>query len=117
MCFGSSTLCDYALDVNETFLEKEIKQVIWPSRNIWGEKKFSSFKRLEELVKNLIIVRLKFESPEVEMTILDSRTTLSDKIANLGGTFGIWAELTGFSLLGIINLIIISIKLMFQYCR
>ena len=107
------------LDHNETFLEKDIKQLIWPSsdKTYWSNAEFTFFKRVKDFTKNLIIVRLKYESPEVEMTILDSRTTLSDKIANFGGTFGIWAELTGFSLLGIINLIIISIKLMFEYCR
>ena len=59
---------------------------------------------------NIIIIRLKFKSSEVRLTVSDARTTIADKIANLGGTYGIWAELTGCSLLGIINLIILCIK-------
>ena len=63
-------------------------------------------------MSNIIIVRLKYKSSEIEMNKLDVRTTTTDKIANFGGTFGIWAELTGCSLLGFINLIIISFKLL-----
>ena len=35
---------------------------------------------------------------------------MTDKIANFGGTFGIWAELTGVSLLGMINLVVVQTK-------
>ena len=63
---------------------------------------------------NTIIVRLHYKSSEIEFTKLDVRTTMTDKIANFGGTFGIWAELTGCSLLGMINLVIISFKLIFR---
>ena len=34
------------------------------------------------------------------------------KIVNFGGVFGIWAELTGFSLLGILNACLIVLKLL-----
>ena len=59
-------------------------------------------------------LKLRYMSPEIEMTVLDARITLSDKIANLGGTFGKWAKLTGYSLLGIINLFIILMKFIFR---
>ena len=65
-------------------------------------------------MNNTIIVRLQYKSSEVEMNKLDVRTTINDKIASFGGTYGIWAELTGCSLLGIINLLIISFKLLFR---
>ena len=63
---------------------------------------------------NTIIVRLRYKRSDIEFTKLDARTTMTDKIANFGGTFGIWAELTGVSLLGMINLLIISFKLLFR---
>ena len=69
----------------------------------------------EKMNSNIIIIRLKFKSSEVEMTVSDARYTLSDKIANFGGTFGIWAELTGFSLLGIINIYLILFKICFKF--
>ena len=64
--------------------------------------------------KHLIKVHIVYQSSKVDMTVLDARYTLSDKIANFGGTFGIWAELTGFSLLGIINMFLLSFKLLFK---
>ena len=64
----------------------------------------------EKIENNIIIMRLKFKSSVVKTTVSDVRTTITDKIANLGGTYGIWAELTGCSLLGIINLIILWFK-------
>ena len=63
------------------------------------------------LTENIIIVHLKYPSSEVDITVLESRYSLSEKIANFGGMFGIWAELTGFSLLGIINVCLIVLKL------
>ena len=69
----------------------------------------------EKMNSNIIIIRLKFKSSEVEMTVSDARYTLSDKIANFGGTFGIWAELTGFSLLGIINIFLILFKILIKF--
>ena len=68
----------------------------------------------QHFMNNIIIVRLRFKNSEVEMTKLDVRTTVTDKIANFGGTFGIWAELTGCSLLGLINLFIISFKFLLR---
>ena len=64
------------------------------------------------LTENVIIVHLKYTSSKVDMTVLESRYSLSEKIANFGGMFGIWAELTGFSLLGIINVCLIVLKLL-----
>ena len=72
------------------------------------------FKRMQTLMKNMIIVRFVYDSSKVEVETRDVRTTFSDKIANLGGTYGIWAELTGCSLLGIIHLLIIIFKIMMQ---
>ena len=70
--------------------------------------------KISNINKNMIIVHLKYQSSKVDMTVIDTRYTLSDKIAKFGGTFGIWAELTGFSLLGIINVIIIIFKMLYK---
>ena len=72
------------------------------------------FKRMQTLMNTTIILRIIYESSMVNVETLDVRTTFSDKIANLGGTYGIWAELTGCSLLGIIHLLIIMFKIMMQ---
>ena len=70
----------------------------------------SLLKRAIDFFNNAIILKLRYKSSEIEFTKLDVRTTTTDKIANFGGTFGIWAEFTGVSLLGLINLLIISFK-------
>ena len=86
-----------------------------PDYNLEGEViNVTFFKMAQVILNNMIIVRLHYKSSEVEMTKLEVRTTTTDKIANFGGTFGIWAELTGCSLLGLINLLIISLKLLFR---
>ena len=64
------------------------------------------------LAENIIIVHLQYPSSDVDITVLDSRYSFSDKLANFGGVFGMWAELTGFSLLGIINVCLIVLKLL-----
>ena len=73
---------------------------------------FNISKQAEVLAKHIIIVHMKFPSSKVDMTILESRYALSDQIANIGGIFGVWAELTGFSFLGIINVFLIVLKVM-----
>ena len=113
-------LCDFIEDQNkrphnrltpflmrETIFPNEYNSTGWPINS-------SLFKKAQSLMDNMIIVRLQYKSSEVEMTKLEVRTTTTDKIANFGGTFGIWAELTGCSLLGLINLLIICFKLLFR---
>ena len=115
-CSGSSVLCDYISDINGVFSDSMIKELVWPTDYHDGNLLYSSyFKLAKALMENTIIVRLQYQSSEVEVNKLELRTTMSDKIANLGGTYGIWAELTGCSLLGIINLLIISCKLLLKF--
>ena len=113
-CSGSKVLCDYIRDINNTFSHSLLKETVWSSEyDDYGRRKVSSyFKIARNLMSNIIIVRLKYKSSEIELNKLDVKTTTTDKIANFGGTFGIWAEMTGCSLLGIINLTIISFKLL-----
>ena len=113
-CWGSSLFCDYVADINNTFSEYFLKESVWPTDFRDTVKQSSNYKRAKALMENIIIVRLQYKSSEVEMNKLELRTTMTDKIANFGGTFGIWAELTGCSLLGMINLVIISFKLIFR---
>ena len=61
-----------------------------------------------KIYKNATIVHLKFMKPELEL--VDVKYTFMDKISNFGGKFGIFAQLTGWSLIGIINLCIVLLK-------
>ena len=115
-CRGSSTLCEFLKDNEERLTPPLMRDILMPpDYNSEGEViNVTFFKMAQVILDNMIIVRLHYKSSEVEMTKLEVRTTTTDKIANFGGTFGIWAELTGCSLLGLINLLIISFKLLFR---
>ena len=115
-CYGSKMMCEFALDKNDSFMSYEIKKLLWPhsEEKTINLETSTAYKRLRAISEKMIVVKLYFKTPNIELTVLDSRTTLSDKIANFGGTFGIWAELTGVSLLGIINLILLLMKLIFH---
>ena len=108
-------LCEYIEDHNSVKTDRLLMKALWPTSEYGaGRNNTTTFRMAETFFNNTIIVRLRYKSSEVEFTKLDVRTTTTDKIANFGGTFGIWAELTGCSLLGMINLLIISFKLLFR---
>ena len=94
------------MDTNHTLIEKGYKTLI---NNFQGEKIFKKYRM--DLQRNMIIIHLKFVQPE--MYIIDTRYSLMDKIANFGGNFGIFAEITGCSFLGILNLFILAMKYLF----
>ena len=81
-------------------------------RNLYdslGENKFRDSYPIEKYIRDLIIVHLSFKQPEV--TILSLKYSVFDMIGNFGGQFGLFEQITGASFLGILNLIILLIKL------
>ena len=62
--------------------------------------------------QRLIVVHLRFLKPKV--TLIDLKYTLLDKIANFGGKFGLFAQLTGCSLLAIFKIVFIMFKVIFS---
>ena len=57
-----------------------------------------------------IVVHLEFKEPEIQ--IMSLKYSFFDMVGNFGGQFGLFEQVTGASFLGIINLIIILIKLL-----
>ena len=102
------------VDPNHVIMDAQLKNLT--NRNLNPEDYFNlnDHERIRKANQHLIKVHVIYQSAEVHMTVLDSRYTLSDKIANFGGNFGIWVELTGFSLLGIINLFLLVLKM---FCK
>ena len=70
-----------------------------------------NFKQAEE-GKDLIIVHWKILEPEIK--VIDAKYSINDKFANFGGNFGIFAEITGCSFLGMVNFLILLFKLIFS---
>ena len=81
---------DFLTDKNNSFHDDGFKNVL----NSF--KTADEFQRMKEMYKNLIIIRLKFMPPK-DMSYIDVKYTLMDRVASFGGKFGIFAQLTGWS--------------------
>ena len=64
----------------------------------------------------MIIVHVSFASQKVEMNVVNTRYTLSDRLGNLGGTIGIGEQVTGASFLTLIHLVVLIFKAIFSWC-
>ena len=98
-CFGSKTFCEVILDDDFTLSDKALHNTQHDNKPGDILNKF----------RDLIIVRLRFLKPH------DSKYTITDKFANanFGGIFGIFSQLTGCSLLVLLNLMILLVKVAF----
>ena len=75
---------------------------------------FESKDTLEEYAKldiknSMIVIHLRFLKPQIHY--VDVTYSTWDKFANFGGNFGIFAEITGCTFLGMLNFIILVVKL------
>ena len=64
-----------------------------------------------KIFEDLVIVHFRFLKPEIN--IISPKYTTSDTFANFGGIFGIFAEITGCSFLGLLNILILVLKIIF----
>ena len=101
---GDKSFVEFFYDANDTFFDKGF----YNTQDSIAPKEGGSRYQRAKIYQNAIIVHLEFTKPEVEF--VDVKYTLMDKISNFGGKFGIFAQLTGWSLIGIINLCIVLLK-------
>ena len=106
-CNGDKGFIDFFYDVNNTFTDPGYENVYNDLYSHFGGYKFQRAR----IYRNVIIVHLKFVQPEID--IIDVKYTLMDKLALFGGNFGIFETITGWSLLGIINLMFLMVKIVF----
>ena len=70
-------------------------------------------------LKSSVIIHVRFFDPEIDL--IDVSYSTWDKFANFGGNFGIFAEITGCSFLGMLNFVILVVKFissrMFMKCK
>ena len=78
------------------------------------EKNWNDMDTMDKF-NDLIIIHLRFLDPEIDLVSL--RYSVLDKFANFGGNFGIFAEITGCSFLGMLNFIILLFKILFSCKR
>ena len=114
MMKGPEVFFDYFLDKNGALIDKGLRNSINAFRN-FDEVRQNTFyeTKRKNLLKDCIIIHLRFMRPEIDL--IDVKYTFLDKIANFGGNFGIFAEITGFSSLGILNFCVILFKIVFSY--
>ena len=101
--------CSYILDYNDT-----IKPPTW-SEQATNSTRSRKKKFALGQFQDLIVVNLKFATPKARIIVLDARLSLYDKIAGLGGTFGLFTQLTGGSFLTLLHLMALLIKATYNY--
>ena len=106
---GDKLFKEFFMDINNTLADTEMKKS-WIITDASGEYYKYQTKRFE-MYKDLIIIHLRFMQPQFNQ--IDVKQTTMDKFANFGGNFGIFAEITGVSFLGILNFLILFFKIMF----
>ena len=108
---GMDAFMDFFLDNNNTITDKVLKNTFDSWVGIRNEYEKYNQKQIGKY-ENLIIIHLRFLNPEIDW--IDTKYSLSDKFANFGGKFGIFAHLTGASLLALINICVILFKIVFS---
>ena len=73
-------------------------------------------KYAKEHLGDHIIVHLSFPFDHVTKNTLDARYSIYTMIANLGGTLGLYVQITGASILTIIHLLVLMVKALFGSC-
>lgn len=100
----------YFDNTNTSFLPNFINNnqyLLWDKSWIYGDSRYPSNSR-NQFHDTLIRVHLRFLEPKLE--IADASYSTWDKFANFGGNFGIFAEITGISFLGMLNFVILIAK-------
>ena len=107
---GNDAFIKFLTDKNHTLLEKGLKNAI---NAMMPKQHFSSFDEdyPQSKYRDLIVVHLKFMEPKMYM--VGTKYTTPDLIANFGGNFGLFEQLTGWSFLGMLNLLLVIIKQLF----
>lgn len=108
---GSQPFIEFLLDNNNTMIDKGLRNAY----DFMGS--VGSFEKDYPTANNheLIIVHLKFMQPDIN--IIGLKYSVFDMIGTFGGQLGILEKLTGASLLGMINLLLILVKVIFAFFK
>ena len=100
---------EYFYDLNNTITSKEYQNMF----EAFKEPKTYAHFRATHIFNDAIIIHLKFMKPEIDF--IDVKYTTMDKLATFGGNFGIFEMISGWSLFGILNLILMICKWFFGF--
>ena len=110
---GSKAFIDFLMDENNTLIDEGLKKAYDVFAH--GEEQYFEINYPKSKYMDLIVVHLQFREPEIN--VIASRYSIFDMIGTFGGQLGILEKLTGASLLGMLNLILILFKLVFSSHR
>ena len=111
-CTGQKAFCDFLLKSNGTkVIDQGLANAYDTLRIVLTGHSLYNISRVK-MLRDMVIVHLRILKPDVQL--IDAKYTVLDKFANFGGNFGIFAEITGCSFLGILNFFIILFKLIFS---
>ena len=104
---GNKLFIEFIKDINNTLADPEMKKY-WNLVSEWD-----TYETLRmDMYRDLIVIHFRFMKPQ--FNLIDEKQTTMDQFANFGGNFGIFAEITGVSFLGILNIIILFFKIAFS---
>ena len=104
---GNAAFIDFLMDYNQTLTDEGLRNA-FNLLNVDSNEEFD-IKNAKGKYFDFIIIHLRFLQPHID--IISPKYTVSDLIANFGGQFGLFEQVSGASFLGILNLIIIMFKL------
>lgn len=107
-CKGIDQFVNYFFDKNNTMFDQGYLNMHDAVRGLYDS---GPYNRAFNAYQDAIIIHINFFQPEIDL--IDVKYSTLDKIANFGGKFGIFAQLTGCSLLGILNIVILLFKCLF----
>ena len=112
-CKGESIFCDYFWPAKESaFIDNGSKNAFNAIVDATTKDSSRTFDQAHvKQANDLVIVHYRILEPEIK--VVDAKFSFQDKIANFGGKFGVFAQVTGCSFLGIINFLILCYKLIF----
>ena len=111
-CAGQKAFCDFLLKSNGTnLIDQGLANAYDTLRKVVTSHSQYNISRVK-MLRDMVIVHLRILKPDVQL--IDAKYTVLDKFANFGGNFGIFAEITGCTFLGILNFFIILFKLIFS---
>ena len=98
----------FFMDRNNTIYDTSLKNAY----SLIAQNVYRTFEYTNALRKHkLAIINMRFLQPNFQY--IDTKYTLLDKIANFGGKFGLFAQLTGCSLIVIFKIIFVTFKTLF----
>ena len=106
---SNKILVEFLNDFNYTVTDKDSVKT-YNSFFTKKEEKYGAKRR--HMHFDFIIIHLRFKQPEINK--IDTKYTLLDKFASFGGKFGIFAQITGCSLIGLINIFFLLFKVFFS---